>query len=97
MKELRMQQIVVAPWSAGGKSSYSLFGLSDTGKVYRYDPPCEGWLPNGMIEATCLEEHRKKKNKVTFENKNVEVVKKDEEINKKKPSTEKRVLRFAEG
>lgn len=62
-KTLRMKQIMTAPWGTQGNLSYSTFGLSSDGKVYRYDPECEGWLPNAMVEAgaSCIAEHKKRR------------------------------------
>lgn len=60
-KNLIMQQIAIAQWSNGGKQSYSTFALSVDGIVYRYDPECEGWLANSMVEATCYQQHRDKR------------------------------------
>lgn len=54
-----MQQIIVAPWSSGKGSSYSIFGLTTEGKMFRYDRPCDNWLPCGMEIAVCYPEHEK--------------------------------------
>ncbi len=55
--EIRLAQIVVAPFTTDTGSSYSTIGLGVDGCVYRYDPKCEGWIPWSMSVATCREAH----------------------------------------
>lgn len=51
------QQIVVAPFTTDTGSSYSVLGLSTTGRVYRYDPKCDAWIPWSNKIATCKARH----------------------------------------
>jgi hypothetical protein len=56
---IRMQTIVVAPFTgATGTLTYSTLGLSTDGRVYRYDPPCQGWIPWEMVAVTCAGTHK---------------------------------------
>ena len=57
--ELKMQQLYIAPWGRNGDLSYSVFGLTTEGKVYRWDGKCTGWIPWNMHEAECAAEHKK--------------------------------------
>lgn len=43
-KELRMKQLLIAPWQGGTGLTYSTLALGTDGIVYRYDPKCGGWL-----------------------------------------------------
>lgn len=59
MSELKAAQIIVAPFQkVGGPLSYSIIALGVDGRVYRYDPKCEGWLPWSMKVATCIDDHK---------------------------------------
>lgn len=51
-EELKMVQITTGHWisTAQGNQSFSVVGLSDQGKVYRYDVGREGWVPWNMQE-----------------------------------------------
>lgn len=61
-EEVRFQQCWVAPFQfPGGALTYSTFGLSTDGKVYRFDPKCDGWIPWSMKVATCKNEHPHKR------------------------------------
>ena len=55
--QVRMKQIVVAPFTTERGSSYSTLGLGTDGKVYRYDPKCEGWIAWPMKLAGCRNDH----------------------------------------
>lgn len=50
--ELRMKQILVGQWvnTYQGGESFSVIGLTDDGKVYRYDMTREGWVAWSMRE-----------------------------------------------
>lgn len=50
-KELRMQQIIALPWDGDRGRTCSVLALSTEGKVYRYDPICDDWIPWGMQAA----------------------------------------------
>jgi hypothetical protein len=56
-KTVSFKQIEVAPFTNKGNSSYSVLGLSTGGRVYRYDPKCEGWIPWSNKIATCKNNH----------------------------------------
>lgn len=60
-EELVLQQIVAAPFTSAGIQSYSVLGLSNDGKVYRYDPKCLGWVPWSMTVAGCRDKHKAKR------------------------------------
>ncbi len=58
--EIEMKQIAIAPWDgSNGGRTYSVFGLGEDGKVYRFDGKCTGWIPQNMRIAPCAKEHRK--------------------------------------
>lgn len=59
--DLRMRQLVIAPFTTETGSTYSVFALGEDGAVYRYDPGCEGWLPWPMKVATCKDKHKGKR------------------------------------
>jgi hypothetical protein len=59
--EIRMQQIVIAPFEGTLGASYSTLGLGTDGIVYRYDPKCEGWIPWSMKIAGCRASHKGKR------------------------------------
>jgi hypothetical protein len=52
MAELQMRQIVVGQWvnTYRGGESFSIIGLSEDGKVYRYDMSRDGWVAWNMNE-----------------------------------------------
>lgn len=45
----------------GGALTYSTFGLSNDGKVFRFDPKCDAWIPWSMKIATCKNDHPHKR------------------------------------
>lgn len=55
------QQILIAPFTSSTGSSYSVLGLSKAGRVYRYDPKCEGWIPWSNTIASCKNKHPAKR------------------------------------
>lgn len=59
--EVRLQQLVVAPFSTERGSSYSLLGLGVDGIVYRFDPGCDGWIRWSMKVAGCRMKHKAKR------------------------------------
>ncbi len=56
-REVRFSQILAAPFATDAGASYSLIGLTPDGRVFRYDPKCEGWIPWPMSIAGCREQH----------------------------------------
>ncbi len=57
-KTVKMAQITTGHFSNGdGVSSYSVLGVSTGGRVYRYDPKCEAWIPWSNKVATCKKNH----------------------------------------
>lgn len=61
MKSLRFKQILAAQWEGDTGMTYSVLALSEDGKVYRYDPKCEGWIPWPDQETSCRENHKGKR------------------------------------
>ena len=59
--EVRLKQIQIAPFTTPTGSSYSVLGLGEDGKVYRFDPKCDAWLPWSMRIANCKDEHKAKR------------------------------------
>jgi hypothetical protein len=59
-EEVRFKQILAAQWTGAtnGVQSYSMLGLSEDGRVFRYDPLCEGWIPWSMKIAGCKDSHK---------------------------------------
>lgn len=55
---VRFKQIEVARFTTREGSSYSVLGLSASGRVYRYDPKCDGWIPWSNKIATCKARHK---------------------------------------
>jgi hypothetical protein len=55
--EVRFKQIIVGQFTSDRGGGYSTLGLSEDGRVYRYDPHCEGWIPWPMKVASCRESH----------------------------------------
>jgi hypothetical protein len=55
---VRLKEIVAASFTTTTGSSYSLLGLSTNGRVYRYDPKCEAWIPWSDKIATCKKDHK---------------------------------------
>lgn len=47
MKEVSFKSCWAAPW----KDTYSTYGLTEDGKVYRWDGGCCAWLPLNMEVA----------------------------------------------
>ena len=59
MKELRMKEIIPVQWEGDERLlTYSLYGLSKDGKLYRMDGKCTGWIPQNMKLAVCAKEHK---------------------------------------
>jgi hypothetical protein len=59
--EVRFKQLLAGQFSTDGGISYSLIGLSEDGRVFRYDPKCSGWIPWPMTIAECREQHEGKR------------------------------------
>jgi hypothetical protein len=59
--EVRLTQLVIAPFEIGGNQTYSTLGLGTDGVVYRYDPKCDGWIPWSMKVAGCRMDHKGKR------------------------------------
>ena len=59
--EVRLTQLVIAPFATETGSSYSTLGLGADGVVYRYDPKCEGGIPWSMTIAGCRDDHKGKR------------------------------------
>ena len=60
-KTVRMVQICSAPFTTATGSSYSVLGVSTTGRVYRFDPKCDAWIPWSNKIATCKQDHLAKR------------------------------------
>ena len=56
-KTIRFKQLVIAPWEGENGMTYSTLALGEDGKVYRYDPQCEGWIPWPDKIANCRMDH----------------------------------------
>lgn len=60
-KQLKFQQIIAGHFLSSNMETYNgshvILGLSEDGKVYRYDAHCEGWIPWPMVAVTCRENH----------------------------------------
>ncbi len=57
---LKFQQIVVAPWQGDNGMTYSVIGLEQDGRVYRYDAKCDGWIPwSNELATTCKVPHKR--------------------------------------
>lgn len=59
--EVRFAQILAAPFATDAGASYSLVGLTHDGRVFRFDPKCQGWIPWPMAIAECREQHAAKR------------------------------------
>lgn len=59
--EVRLTQIVIAPFTTASGSSYSTLGLGTDGIVYRFDPECDGWIAWSMKKAGCRMKHKAKR------------------------------------
>lgn len=59
--EVRFKQLLAGQFSTADGMSYSLIGLSEDGRVFRYDPKCEGWIQWPMTVAECREQHEAKR------------------------------------
>ena len=57
-KTVKFAQICTAPFSTEKGSSYSVLGLSTSGRVYRFDPKCDAWIPWSNKVATCKKDHK---------------------------------------
>jgi hypothetical protein len=58
-KTVKFKQITTGHFSGkDGSSSYSVLGVSTGGRVYRYDPQCEAWIPWSNKVATCKKNHK---------------------------------------
>jgi hypothetical protein len=57
-KTVKFAQIATAPFSTDTGSSYSVLGLSTGGRVYRFDPKCDAWIPWSNKVATCKKNHK---------------------------------------
>jgi hypothetical protein len=58
-KTVKFVQITTGHFSGkDGSSSYSVLGVSTGGRVYRYDPQCEAWIPWSNKVATCKKNHK---------------------------------------
>ncbi len=57
-KTVKFRQITAAPFSTDTGSSYSVLGLSTGGRVYRFDPKCDAWIPWSNKVATCKKKHK---------------------------------------
>ncbi len=58
-KTVKFVQITAAQFSQDlGRLSYSVLGVSTNGRVYRYDPKCDAWIPWSNKVATCKEKHK---------------------------------------
>jgi hypothetical protein len=55
---VRFTQIVTAPFTTSTGSSYSVLGVSREGRVYRFDPKCDAWIPWSDKIATCKADHK---------------------------------------
>ncbi len=59
MNEVRFQQCWVGQYTdSRNKITFSIYGLTHEGKVYRFDGFCSAWLPLNMEVALCIEEHK---------------------------------------
>ncbi len=59
MNEVRFQQCWVGQYTdSRNKITFSTYGLTHEGKVYRFDGFCSAWLPLNMEIALCTEEHK---------------------------------------
>jgi hypothetical protein len=58
-KQLKMKQILSAPWDGRDGRTYSIFALGEDGVVYRFDGKCTGWIPQNMTIAECADTHKK--------------------------------------
>jgi hypothetical protein len=56
--EVRLKQLVIAPFTTQMGSSYSTLGLGEDGIVYRFDPQCDGWIEWSMKKAGCRMQHK---------------------------------------
>lgn len=57
--KVKMVQITTGHFSGkDGSSSYSVLGVSTNGRVYRYDPKCDAWIPWSNKVATCKKKHK---------------------------------------
>jgi hypothetical protein len=58
-KTVKFVQITTGHFSGkDGSSSYSVLGVSTGGRVYRYDPQCDAWIPWSNKVATCKKNHK---------------------------------------
>jgi hypothetical protein len=57
-KTVKMAQITTGMFDNGKGASYSVLGVSTGGRVYRYDPQCEAWIPWSNKVATCKKNHK---------------------------------------
>ena len=58
-KQLKMKQIISGQFiSQDGSGSYCVIGLSEEGKVYRYDANCRGWIEWNMTISSCGRHNR---------------------------------------
>jgi hypothetical protein len=57
-KTVKFSQIATAPFTSPTGSSYSVLGLSTGGRVYRFDPKCDAWIPWSNKIATCKKSHK---------------------------------------
>jgi hypothetical protein len=58
-RNLKMKQILAAPWDGATGRTYSIFALGRDGVVYRFDGKCTGWIPQNMAIAKCSDTHKK--------------------------------------
>lgn len=58
-KTVKFVQIIAGQFSQDlGRLSYSVLGVSTNGRVYRFDPKCDAWIPWSNKVATCKEKHK---------------------------------------
>lgn len=55
---VKFAQITTGMFNNGSGTSYSVLGLSTGGRVYRYDPKCDAWIPWSNKIATCKAKHK---------------------------------------
>ncbi len=55
---VKMVQIIAAPFATEIVSSYSVLGVSTSGRVYRFDPKCDAWIRWSNKIATCGADHK---------------------------------------
>lgn len=57
MRELKVKSLHIAQWDSPKGRTYSTLAVGTDGKVYRYDPKCEGWIAWSMKIAGCRAKH----------------------------------------